>query len=71
MMEFTHEGGFEKILKLSSEQMSFNTVVPKLNQGFPKTAVHRFRVCFFGTFLHKQKSTGQNIVLAKKTDLGT
>jgi len=35
----------------------FITVVQKLNQGLPKTAVDRFRSCFFGTFLQEQKST--------------
>jgi hypothetical protein len=34
------------------------TVAPKPNQGTnPKKGCHFFRVCFFGTFLHKQKST--------------
>jgi hypothetical protein len=47
---------------LSNDNEVEATVVQKLNQGtIPKTGRHRFRVCFFGSFLHKQKRTNNNI----------
>jgi len=44
--------------------MLFTTVVQKLNQGEGRNRVlHRFRPCFFGSFLQEQKRTEKEIVL--------
>ena len=53
-----------RIEAMIKEQMFFTTVVQKLNQGtHPKTGCYRFRGAFFGTFLAKQKSTKNSLVI--------
>ena len=50
--------------RMIREQMLFTTVVQKLNQGTqPENGPFRFRGAFFGTFLAKQKSTKNSLVI--------
>jgi len=54
---------------MNREQMLFTTVVLKLNQGTnPKTGCYRSEPdeesgAFFGTFLAKQKSTNDGLII--------
>jgi len=55
---------------MTREQMLFTTVAQKLNQGTqPENGPFRFRGAFFGTFLAKQKSTKNILIIFLSTSL--
>jgi len=55
--DFVKKIGMKALNDVTKDEV---TVAQKLNQGtIPKTGCYRFRVCFFGSFLHKQKRTNK------------